>query len=303
MKTLVLSIFASLILAVPGLAQRPTPTVVGGATSAGVTATLLTDSDGTLHVSGTSSGADKTNDTAVPGDTNLGTLGCIAAAVAPTLTPTYQTGNYCDIYGSQFSVIRDSQGNNYGQTVNANGAAAVVGPVITYAALPTLTIGQTVADYSIDSKGGPYVVLRAENSASALFDTVAHAGFVTPTPGTTGGWSSINATAADGATACTNSAQVLKASAGTFGGYYTNNPNTGDTWLHIYNVAAASVTVGTTAPKLTFRMPGIATNSVAANLEITNGIQFDTAMSFACTSTATGNGAPANALESDLFFK
>lgn len=126
---------------------------------------------------------------------------------------------------------------------------------------------------------------------------------VTPTPGTTGGWSAFNATAADGATACTNSAQAVKASAGTFGGYYIDNPNTSDEWLHVYDVAAASVTVGTTNPKLTFRLPGASANSVAANVEITLGVNFGTAIAIACTSTAGGTGAPANALEAMVYYK
>lgn len=122
-------------------------------------------------------------------------------------------------------------------------------------------------------------------------------------PNTTGGWSSLNATAADGATACTSTVQAIKASAGTFGGYFFNNPNTADSWVQIYNVASGSVTVGTTNPALTFRLPGTASNSVAANVEFSNGINFSTAMSMACTTTAGGNGNPSNALEGDVLFK
>lgn len=127
--------------------------------------------------------------------------------------------------------------------------------------------------------------------------------WVTMNPNVSGGWSALNATAADGATACTNSAQSVKGSAGTFGGYFINNPNTADSWLHVYNVASGSVTVGTTNPALTFRIPGAASNSGGANLEISLGINFGTAISIACTSTAGGNGAPSNALEADIFYK
>lgn len=122
-------------------------------------------------------------------------------------------------------------------------------------------------------------------------------------PSTTGGWDTLNATAADGATACTNTAQAVKASAGAFGGFYFDNPNTADEWLQIYNVASGSVTVGTTAPKLTYRIPGATANSVGGTQEIANGITFGTAIAIACTSTAGGNGAPANALEVDIYFK
>lgn len=117
------------------------------------------------------------------------------------------------------------------------------------------------------------------------------------------GWTPFNATAADGATACTSTAQAVKASAGRVGGYYINNPNTADAWLHIYNVASGSVTVGTTNPLVTFRIPGNATNSGAANWSIPQGITFGTAIAIACTSTAAGSGAPSNALEADIYYR
>lgn len=128
---------------------------------------------------------------------------------------------------------------------------------------------------------------------------------VLPQAPTSGGWDTLNATAADSATACTNSAQAVKAAAGSFGGFaMVNNPNTADSWVHLYNVAAASVTVGTTAPKMTFRIPGTASNSVAANIaEIAAGVPFSTAIAIACTSTAGANGAPTNALELMVLYK
>lgn len=127
--------------------------------------------------------------------------------------------------------------------------------------------------------------------------------WTSPLPSIAGGWSVFNATAADGATACTNTAQSVKGSQGVFGGYFINNPNTSDEWLHVYNVASGGVTVGTTNPAMSFRIPGTATNSVGANMEITMGVQFGTAISIACTSTAGGNGAPANALEANILYK
>lgn len=144
--------------------------------------------------------------------------------------------------------------------------------------------------------GSPRVTIASDQAAVPVTAT-------TVIPAITGGWSSVNATAADGATACTNSAQAIKASQGVFGGYFINNPNTADEWVHIYNVAFGSVTVGTTNPTLTFRIPGAAANSVGANLEIAQGIQFGTAMSFSCTSTAGGNGAPSTALEADFWYR
>lgn len=122
---------------------------------------------------------------------------------------------------------------------------------------------------------------------------------VTPTPSTGGGWSTFMATTAGGSTALTNSAQAIKGSAGTFGGYYIFNPNSVQIYVSIYNVVAASVTVGTTNPQNSFCIPPLA----AANLEITNGINFSTAMSCAATTTGGGNTAPTTALEANFFYK
>lgn len=154
--------------------------------------------------------------------------------------------------------------------------------------------------------GGVYrttlVTLDAGDVGYPLVDVNSRL-FVVPTPGIQGGWSVLNATGADGATACTNTAQAVKASQGTLGGWYLNNPNTADSYLQIYNVASGSVTVGTTNPLMTIHIPGAAANSVAANVEFGNGIQFSTAIAIACTTTAGGNTAPSSALDVNLLFK
>jgi hypothetical protein len=124
-------------------------------------------------------------------------------------------------------------------------------------------------------------------------------GDVDVAPRTTGGWSVGNFTTGDTFTALTNSAQVVKGSAGKFGGYYVYNPNSSATYVLVYNVAAASVTVGTTTPKLVFCIPATA----GANLEILAGIPFDTAMSIAATTTGGGNTAPTTALEAMIWYK
>jgi hypothetical protein len=126
---------------------------------------------------------------------------------------------------------------------------------------------------------------------------------VTILPAATSGWSSINATAADSGVPCTSTPEPIKASQGVFGGYFITNPNTADMWVHIYNVAYGSVTVGTTVPQLSFRIPGNSTESRAANLEISQGIQFSAAMSYACTTSAAANGNPSTALEADFFYR
>lgn len=127
----------------------------------------------------------------------------------------------------------------------------------------------------------------------------AGASFVTPTPAATGGWSIFNATSGDGSTALTNSAQSVKSSQGTLGGWYIYNPNTSAAYVIIYNVASGSVTVGTTNPAMVLAIPA----GAAANLELTNGLQFSTAITVAATATAAGNGAPTTALDANFWYK
>ncbi len=127
----------------------------------------------------------------------------------------------------------------------------------------------------------------------------AGASFFTATPGTTGGWSIFNATSGDGSTALTNSAQAVKTSQGTLGGWYIYNPNTAVSYVPIYNVTAASVTVGTTNPAMVLAIPSLG----AANIELVNGLQFSSAISVAAATTAAGAGAPSSALEANFWYK
>lgn len=116
---------------------------------------------------------------------------------------------------------------------------------------------------------------------------------VTPTPGTTGGWS-VSST-----TALSTTKVAVKASAGTFGGYMIFNPNTVETHVQVFNVASGSVTLGSTTPTYVLTIPA---NS-AANLELTCGINHSTAITIAATTTATGSSAPTTGLQATIFYK
>jgi len=125
-------------------------------------------------------------------------------------------------------------------------------------------------------------------------------GQVNVAPQTANGLSVFAATSQDGGTALTNSAQVIKASAGNLYGWYIYNPNAAATYVVLYNTAAASVTVGTTNPLFVICIPATS----AANVEFTNGITFSNAgWSVAATTTGGGNAAPTTALEAVFFYK
>lgn len=160
------------------------------------------------------------------------------------------------------------------------------------AALPagTNAIGKLAANSGVDI--GDVDVTSISAGANLIGDVGIQ-------PRATNGLSTMNATSSDGATALTNSAQVIKASAGKLYGYFIYNPNSSAQFVQFYNTAAASVTVGTTAPLFMLTIPA----SSGANLMSDIGITFSNAgWSWAATSTAGGNGAPATALDAVAWY-
>lgn len=138
-----------------------------------------------------------------------------------------------------------------------------------------------------------------EGDAGAARMTLDRKLIVTVQPHTAGGWDTANMTSGDTFTALTNTAQAVKASAGKLGGWYIYNPNSTVAYVIVYNVASGSVTVGTTTPKLVLAIPATS----AANLELVNGITFDTAIAVAATTTGGGSTAPSTALEANFWYK
>lgn len=97
-----------------------------------------------------------------------------------------------------------------------------------------------------------------------------------------------------------NTAQALKASAGTLYKLNIYNSNSSEAYIQLFNTAAGSVTVGTTTPVYVARIP--------ANGQLIEdfggaGLGFSTAITYACTTTSTGSGAPATGLEVSGVYK
>ena len=87
---------------------------------------------------------------------------------------------------------------------------------------------------------------------------------------------------------------VIKNTAGQL--YWIHAMNTGavPNYLKFYNVAGASVTVGTTVPDLTFLVPANADSDGAGFfMSLPNGVEFDSAMSMAATLLAADNDSTA----------
>lgn len=106
---------------------------------------------------------------------------------------------------------------------------------------------------------------------------------VTPTPGTTGGWS------ASTQSSLSTVAQQVKGSAGTFGGYFFYNPNSAVAFLQVYDSATAAGAT-TITQKLTMGIPATS----GANVELTNGINM--ANGIYVTASNTANTVTANTI-------
>lgn len=119
-------------------------------------------------------------------------------------------------------------------------------------------------------------------------------------PRTTNGLDTFMASGSDGSSILVATAQVIKASAGKLYGYYAYNPEAAVSFVHFYNTAAASVTVGTTNPLFTLAIPA----GSAANLMSEIGITFSNAgWSCAATTTAGGNTAPSTGVSLVAWYK
>ena len=131
------------------------------------------------------------------------------------------------------------------------------------------------------------VVIASDQSA------VAVTGSINVLPGTTGGWS------VSSQTALTNVKVAVKTSAATLGGYMFYNANPAAAYIQVFDIALASVTLGTTTPTYTIPIPPAS----AAHIEFTLGINHATAITVAATTTATGSSAPSTALAGFFLYK
>ena len=108
-----------------------------------------------------------------------------------------------------------------------------------------------------------------------------------------------NFTSGDTYTALTATAQVIKASAGNLYGYYIFNPSNATAYVLVYNIAAASVTVGTSTAILVYAIG----TGMGANIMFPVPIPFSNAgWSCAAATTGGGNSAPNVALEVMFYY-
>lgn len=96
-----------------------------------------------------------------------------------------------------------------------------------------------------------------------------------------------------------NTPQQLKAAAGSLYGFDIINDNVAAMYVQLFDLATGGVTVGVTAPKMVLIIPPHGAQSVM----YTFPVSFATAMTYACTDTATGAGDPTTGLTLTWYYK
>jgi hypothetical protein len=233
------------------------------------------------------------------GSTTSGQKGPLAQGAVTTSAPSYTTAQTSPLSLDTTGNLRTSVNN----TVTVSGTITTTPPSNASTNISQVGGSTVVTGTGASGSGIPRVTVSNDSNVLATQSgtwTVQPGNTANTTPwlvslnpATSGGWS------VSSQTAFTNTVVSIKASAGQFGGYMFNNPNSGTIYLQIFNVASGSVTPGTTTPTYVIPLPA----GASANVEFANGIAHSTAISAVATTTATGNTAPTTSLVGFFLYK
>ena len=187
---------------------------------------------------------------------------------------------------------------------NLNVTAAIAGAqtLATVSTLSAITAGPAIASgfYSRITDGVTVAAVKAASAAAVAADPAmvvaispnnAVAVNITPTTAAAQALSALNVNASGALTA-------LKATAGNLYGFSMLNNTASPVFLEFWNIAAGSVTLGTTAPTQVYVIPANGTLTVIADTAQMNGAA---AMSYAAV-TAYNGSTPAS-VSGSIFFK
>ena len=182
--------------------------------------------------------------------------------------------------------------NPNGQATMANSAPVVIASDQSAVAVSgTVTANAGTGNFTVVQSTATSLKTQAENYQGGSAVSSSNPMYIAQLPVTSGGLS-----AATGA--LTNTATAVSASAGQVYGWFIYNPNNSVAYVQFYNVAAASVTVGTTSPVYSIGIPALS----AANV-FGVGIAHSTAIAVAATTTRAGAVAPGTSLDYNVFYK
>ena len=134
------------------------------------------------------------------------------------------------------------------------------------------------------------LALQTDNEGNLLVNVAVSEGSSTVT---------INPATPAGFHISSNAVQAIKASAGVLRGYFLDNTaNSATTYFQFFNIASGSVSLGSSSPLFVIPVPA----GLAANLAMSGGWTFSTAMSFAATTTYNGSTAPGSAVDCTIAY-
>lgn len=256
--------------------------VMGAVTTAAPTYTttqtspLSLDTAGNLRVNviaGGGTGGTSVAQGSTTAGQNVSPMGCRTLTSAPTDTTAQTNMPSCDTAGALRVNVTTATGvaqasTTSGQTVSPIGCR-------TLTSAPTDTTAQTNMPWC----------------------TTAGSLTVQEVPGTAGGLSTYDGPSA---AVVTNTAVAAKASAGQLYGWAIGGTgNSAACYMQVFDLATGSVTLGTTAPKLSVAIPA----GSGSNQNFASGIAFATAITVAATTTRTGSTACTVGLDVNLLYK
>lgn len=224
------------------------------------------------------------------------------AATIGALTAN-QSVNVAQINGVTTLMGNGASGTGAQRVTIANdstGVLATVSTVTTVGTVTNITNQGHLADDAAFTPGTTRVMMAGftadegstdsvdEGDGGAARMTLDRKQIVTLAPHTAGGPTIFRSLDID------ESEEEIKASAGQIYWIHAMNMVATARYLKFYNATAASVTVGTTTPVLTFPIPANSTTGAGFVFNIPQGIPFGTAISVACTTGVADNdtGAP-----------
>lgn len=251
-----------------------------GATSANSTAIKVNVASGGIASGGIASGA------IAAGATSIATTEDTASAAGDHLVKVAQIRLDTPVSGANLSASGD-----YTQFIaDSFGKTWVTG---TYAEDLAHVAGEAIAGNGARRIDTPASSAGTSGDWATMDSSAEGALWVTQTPTTTGGLT-IHKTDALVATAV-----AVKASAGNIYGYHIFNPNTADVYVHVYNIAQGSTTVGTSARTISMLVPGGGVLDAVFPMPL----GFSTAITVAATTTLTGSSAPSTGLVTNIYYK
>lgn len=274
------------------------------------------------------------DDTVTAQGTALGTTKTILnGASVTTAAPTYTTGQISPLNLATTGALRVDVGatsaNATAIKVNVGSGGIASGGIASGAIASGAVASGAIASGAIASGAIATGAIAAGTASIAQLEDVAHSpaehllksgvrriDTAASSSGTSGDWSTMDASAegalwvtqtpttTSGVTihktdALVATAVAVKASAGNIYGYHIYNPNATDIYVHVYNIAQGSTTVGTSSRTISMVVPAYGVLDAVFPMPLS----FGTAITIAATTTLTGNTAPGTGLVTNIYYK